>query len=383
MLHDYVVRPATLHDLDAIDRLAHDARMGMTSLPRDRAALQKKLIASHRAFHEPVKVPNGEVYFFVLEHVITRSVVGTCKLVSRPGVDDPSIAFQIERSNHRSVSMGKSVATTVLHPKIHFGGPTEIGGLYVDGAHRERGLGRLVSLSRFLFISMHRERFSDSVMAEMRGVITPEGTSPFWDAVGQKLFDMDFQQADYLAALDKSFIMDLLPHFPIYADLLPKSAVATLSKTHAETAPALRLLEQEGFQLTDLIDVFDAGPKVRTSVDNIRTIQESRYARIARIVSEMDRILEEGTHPDEPIFLMSNGKLENFRCSMGYLDVDGDAVTVSRSYADVLNVKAGDVVWFSPLYPHSFLRRFERWYSKVSILSGGAGVKVKGKRSGR
>ncbi len=383
MLHDYVVRPATLHDIDAIDRLAHDAKLGMTSLPRDRGALQKKLILSHRAFHDPVKAPNGEVYFFVLEHAITRTVVGTCKLVSRAGVSDPSTAFQIEKSVQRSVSMDKSVATTLLHPKIHFGGPTEIGGLYVDSSHREKGLGRLVSLSRFLFLAMHRERFADNVMAEMRGVITPDGTSPFWDAVGRKLFDMDFQQADYMAAVDRSFILDLLPHFPIYADLLPDAAVSVISQTHEETVPALRLLQQEGFRITDLIDVFDAGPKVNAPVDDIRTVQEARFARVGSVVSEMDRIFVEGTHSDEPVFLMSNGKLENFRSCMGYLDVDGDTITLSRSYATLLNVKAGDVMWFSPLIPHSFLRRFERWYSKVPILSGDAGPKAKGRRSVR
>jgi arginine N-succinyltransferase len=174
-----------------------------------------------------------------------------------------------------------------------------------------------------------------------------------------------------------------LPHFPIYADLLPEAAVSVISQTHEETVPALRLLQQEGFRITDLIDVFDAGPKVNAPVDDIRTVQEARFARVGSVVSEMDRILVEGTRSDEPVFLMSNGKLENFRSCMGYLDVDGDTITLSRSYATLLNVKAGDVMWFSPLIPHSFLRRFERWYSKVPILSGDAGPKAKGRRSVR
>lgn len=379
MFHDYVVRPATLNDLDAIDRLAHSAQLGMTSLPRNRSTLQKKLIFSHRAFHDPVTTPNGEIYFFVLEHVVTRQVVGTCKIVSRSGIESPSIAFQIEKSVRCSPSASKTVETMVLNPKIHFTGPTEIGGLFIDPAHREKGSGRLLSLSRFIFLAMHRERFSHSVMAEMRGVIGSDGESPFWNAVGKSLFDMEFCQADFMAAIDKSFIIDLLPHFPIYADLLPASARNVISQTHTETVPALRLLQQEGFKISDLVDVFDAGPKVTAEVDSVRTVQEARFASVGCIVSEMDRLLFESARPDAPVFLISNGKLGAFKSCAGHLDADGGAVILSREIAMALNVTVGDVVWFSPLYPHSFLRSFEQWYSKVPIILGGAGSKEKAK----
>jgi arginine N-succinyltransferase len=383
MLNDYVIRAATLRDLDAIDRLAHMAQMGMTSLPRDRASLQRKLILSHKAFHEPVKSPNGELYLFVLEHLITHEVVGTCKLLSRAGIHDPVISFQIEKNTRTSPSADKTVTSTLLHPKIQFNGPSEIGGLFVDDQHRDKGLGRMVSLSRFLFLAMHRERFASHIMAEMRGVIDSEGQSPFWSALGQQLFHMDFRQADYMAGLGKQFVMDLLPHFPIYTDLLPASARVVIGETHVDTVPALRLLKQEGFLQTDLIDVFDAGPKVIAEVDAIRTVQETRTATISAIVSEVDRILVEGTRPDEPLFLMSNGKLDEFRTCMGNLDVDGAAIKISRAFADALHVKVGDPVWFSPLYPNSFLRRFEQWYSQAVNLSGVSGSKAKGHRFDR
>ncbi|NDC83199.1 arginine N-succinyltransferase [bacterium] len=383
MISDYVVRPASLDDLDAIERLAYEAKLGMTSLPRDRSALHKKLSHSMTSFGEVITSPNGELYFFVLEHALTQTVVGTCKLKSRIGVNDPSMSFQIETLRRYSPQLDQVVESTLLHPKIEFAGPTEVGGLFVSEAHREKGLGRLLSLSRFMFLAMHRERFSNEAMAEMRGVITEDGNSPFWDAVGAHIFGIDFHQADYLAAVDRTFIRDLLPHFPIYVDLLPVGARNVIGTTHRDTEPAMRLLQHEGFAMTRLIDVFDAGPKVACPVSEIRTVRDARYAPVGAIISEMDHHLVEGNHGDEPLFLISNGKLNEFRCSVGYLDVDGDAVNLPRHYSNLLNLTIEDMVWFSPMFPNSFLRRFAKWYSKVPITSGDVGSSEKANRLNR
>ncbi|NBV42533.1 hypothetical protein EBR96_07180 [bacterium] len=178
-------------------------------------------------------------------------------------------------------------------------------------------------------------------------------------------------------------MLDLLPHFPIYADLLPKSARDVIAKTHVDTLPALKLLESEGFRVTDLIDVFDAGPKVISNADSIRTVQESRCAIVGEIVREVDRILVAEGRPDDPLFLMSNGKIKEFRACIGQLDVMKDKLSVSRIFADRLNIDVGDPIWFSPLYPNSFLRRFEQWYSRVITTSGGGGSRVKGRVRGR
>ena len=42
--------------------------------------------------------------------------------------------------------------------------------------------------SRYLFIAMHRKRFGDKILAELRGVIDERGGSPFWDGVAGRFF---------------------------------------------------------------------------------------------------------------------------------------------------------------------------------------------------
>ena len=45
-------------------------------------------------------------------------------------------------------------------------------------------------------MAAQRERFHDRVVSELRGVVSAEGASPVWEAVGRHFFRMDFSEAD-------------------------------------------------------------------------------------------------------------------------------------------------------------------------------------------
>ena len=83
--------------------------------------------------------------------------------------------------------------------------------LFLSPDYRKDDNGRLLSLARFLFMAEHIEYFDPIVIAEMRGVVDDHGHSPFWDAVGQHFFDIDFPKADYLSMVNKHFIAELMP----------------------------------------------------------------------------------------------------------------------------------------------------------------------------
>ena len=105
---------------------------------------------------------------------------------------------------------------TELHlEKIH-DGPTEIGSLFLTENYRGKGRGRLLSLARFLFMAQHPLRFSQDVIAEMRGVVSDDGYCPFWEGIGRHFLKMDFSKADRLSTVDKSFIEDLMPQHPLF-----------------------------------------------------------------------------------------------------------------------------------------------------------------------
>ena len=73
---------------------------------------------------------------------------------------------------------------------------------------------------------------------------------------------MEYSTADYLTGLgQKSFIAELMPHHPVYVNLLPATARDAIGAVHADTLPAKAMLEQEGFRYEGYVDIFDADPR--------------------------------------------------------------------------------------------------------------------------
>ena len=75
-----VVRPVIMDDLDALAELAGLAGVGLTTLPKDRALLAKRIEASETSFRKFVDRPGGESYLFVMEDTAARprKLIGAC-----------------------------------------------------------------------------------------------------------------------------------------------------------------------------------------------------------------------------------------------------------------------------------------------------------------
>src|SRR5207244_699397 len=135
--------------------------------------------------------------------------------------------------------------------------------------------GRLLQLVRFLFMAEHPQCFESTVVSEIRGVVDAAGRSPFWDALGQHFFDIDFAEADRLSIVNKRFIADLMPRHPIYIPLLPKTAQEVIGKPHPESQRAVTNLEAQGFKFNNQVDIFDAGPVMICPRDEVKTVKRS------------------------------------------------------------------------------------------------------------
>lgn len=280
-LAGWFVRPARTDDLDGLMALAEVADPGMTNLPADRAALARRLEKSAAAFAARLDAPVNEHYQLVLDDGTGR-VVGTACILSRIGQTWPFYSYKRTQVVHHSPSFDRRESHELLQITNDFGGVSEVGGLFLDPAVRASGAGRLLALSRYLFIATHRARFADTVLAELRGWVAPDGSTPFWDAVGRRFFDMTLWEADrYCSVHGNQLIADLMPKYPIYVSMLPAEAQAAVARVHASSAPALRLLEREGLQHRGHVDIFDAGPIVDCPTDQLRTLVEGRAAVIA------------------------------------------------------------------------------------------------------
>jgi arginine N-succinyltransferase len=337
-----IIRPVKLEDLDDLVALAHQETFGLTSLPKDARLLGTRILESLFSFHKPVQKPGGELYVFVMADLATGRVIGTSCIISKVGGFQPFYTYRIDVSVHDSQTLDIHKEVPTLRLVKEHSGPSEIGGLLLAPEYRRHGNGRLLSLFRFLFMAEHPERFEPVVIAEMRGVLDATGNSAFWDALGRHFFEMDYPSADLLSAMDKKFIADLMPTSPIYIPLLPKTAQQVIGEVHERTKPALKLLLNEGFQYTQMVDIFEAGPVIRCRVEDIRIVRESRKATVTEI-----QYLP-GEYPSHIVCNLG----EEFLCFKGGVRIDENAgahVTVEETEGVDLHI--GDTIRFAPLRP--------------------------------
>jgi arginine N-succinyltransferase len=335
-----VIRPVTMNDLDGLLELAQLAGFGLTTLPRDREFLHRRIAKSLRSFRDMGGPPAGECYLFVLEDLASGRIAGTSGIVSKVGGFEPFYVYRIEKTIHESQSLGVRKEIPLLHLVSEHNGPCEIGSLFLAPDCRRDGNGRLLSLSRFLFMADWPQSFDPLVLAEMRGVIDEQGRSVFWEALGKHFFEIDLHKADYLSLINKRFIADLMPKHPIYIPLLPPEAQAVVGQVHEQTRGALRILEDEGFRFESMVDIFEGGPVVTCPLAGIRTVRDSRMLRIVELADEP---------PESQPMLVSNAR-ESFRacrCTLRFADSDGAIIT--RECADALQVGVGDWLRFAPL----------------------------------
>ncbi len=331
----YLVRPVEHTDLDRLLELADLTSFGLTTLPKDRGHLEKRIKSSLRSFqHLDDEEPGGESYLFVIEDTETKIVQGTSGIISKVGGFEPFYLYRIETSIHDSRMLHVRKEIPVLHLEEDHDGPCEIGSLFLHPDARRGGNGRLLSLSRFLFMAEYPRLFDPEVLAEMRGVIDEQGRSPFWDALGKHFFDLEFPKADYLSIVNKSFIGDLMPRYPIYIPLLPKEAQDVIGQVHELTRPARQLLESEGFKYENCVDIFEGGPMLHCPLNEIRTVRESRVGNVTAIHNQFDCKSE----------LLVSSRFHGFRACKGMVKETEQGVELGTATAKALKVGIGDQV---------------------------------------
>lgn len=334
----YVLRPARLNDLDQLVALVSRLTDSITSIPQDRDFLEKRIHKSIRSFYPSVDQPGDEQYLFVLDS--PDGIIGTSAIIARVGGYQPFYTYQITQEAFHSVDLQVEKAHPTLRLRASHDGPTEIGSLYLRPDRRLSGLGRFLSLSRFLFIARFPDRFRSHIIAELRGHLDENGKSPFWEQVAKPFFEQEFSEADFLSGLgNKSFIRDLMPRHPLYTELLPNEAREVIGKVHNDTAPAKSLLEREGFSTIDEVDIFDAGPILQARTNKIRSVAQTRPYTISAITSD--------SKPLDNSYHAANGKLD-FRACIATADTNETNCAISETTANNLELETGETVWLSP-----------------------------------
>ncbi len=258
-----IVRAAKAADIDALSLLAEEAGTGFTSLSVTRDVLAERLEKSAAAYQSNPQGQTEDTYQLMLEDTESGKIIGCSAIKAMVGVSKPYWDFKIITIAQHSVDAQRRFDMDAMLLVNDFAGSTEVGTLFVSEAGRGGGAGRLVAQSRYLLMGAAPERFGEKVLAELRGVVLDDGSSPFFDHVSRPFFHMDFDEADRLSAsTDNQFILDLGPQHLIYVDLMPESVRDVIGKTHRDGAGAMNLLRWEGSTTTNIVDHFDGGPLV-------------------------------------------------------------------------------------------------------------------------
>ncbi|MGC1181922.1 arginine N-succinyltransferase [Legionella sp.] len=328
-------------DLDAIHHLIEQSGVGMTTLPKDKQLLKKRIQLSIASYKKKIEHPVCEYYLFVLENHRNNEIVGISAIESRIGYETPFYSYKVSKRTRISHSLNIRSDYEVLSLVNDNQGCSEICTLFLDPKYRKNNNGLLLSKARFLFMAQHRERFAPTVIADMRGISDKNGVSPFWENVGRHFFQMNYAEADRLTlATDKQFIADLMPRHPIYVKLLSPEAQAVIGHAHPLTAPAMNILLKEGFRYNKYIDIFDAGPTLEVPVEQIKTIELSRLLIIKALSDEVS----------SSDYLLCNTQL-NFRATIDttLINKEKNTCIISKRTAQMLNVQCGDSIRVSPL----------------------------------
>ncbi|MBX3593864.1 arginine N-succinyltransferase [Sphingomonas sp.] len=326
----FVIRPARADDLQHLYEMAKLTGGGFTNLPPEKKSLIAKLERSAEAFARTDDALKDELFVLVLENVATGEVRGTCQIFTQVGQRWPFYSYRIGTETKHSEALGRTFRAEILSLVNDLEGCSEVGGLFLHPGERAGGLGILLARSRYLFIAMHRARFGDRMLAELRGVIDEAGGSPFWDGVAGRFFGMNFQQADEFNAIHgNQFIADLMPKHPIYTAMLTETARSVIGLPHPSGRAAMRMLENEGFAFENYIDIFDGGPTMTARTDQVATIRDCRTDQVAAI------------GPGGGAAIAARGMLGEFRACHAKVGTDSDGVTLDAASADLLGIEPG------------------------------------------
>ncbi|MCG2586674.1 arginine N-succinyltransferase [Massilia sp. TS11] len=273
----FVVRPVQVSDIDALEAMASSSMPGVHTLPRTRDRIQEAIETSLASFAAAVDIPSEERYQFVLQSLADGQVLGTATIHASAGSNGTYFAFRndVIQQVSRDLNICHNVHALTLCSELT--SYSQLSGFYI--AHRANaGLeAALLSRARLMFAALAPHRFADHFFVPLAGVTDSDGRSPFWEALGRKFFKKDFLEVERIigGARNRTLIVELMPHYPVYVPLLPEDAQAVMGQIHPGCELPFRLLTAEGFQADEYIDIFDGGPILQAHKHGLRTFSSA------------------------------------------------------------------------------------------------------------
>lgn len=334
-----IYRPVKATDFKALCHFAKSSGVGITTLPQSPALIKSRLNHAIWSFAQNTPSESG-YYWFILEDATNHTPIGISAIESHVGLSHPFYSYKIRHETRQCPSLQLSFDDQVLFLSTDLSHTTELCTLYLDKPFRNKKIGHYLSRFRFLFISLFPERFNKKIIADLRGVSSERGLSPFWESLGKRFFNLSFKEADSLTLqTQKRLIADLMPTHPIYTRLLSQEAQKVIGKVHPASQGAYQILLSEGFRHGAYIDIFDAGPTLEAKPEQLHTIRHSKRLPIQIV---------ETISSDGELAMVANTVCEDFRATTTRISLTKDkkSLYLSKTAASLLNLQEGDEIIF-------------------------------------
>lgn len=336
----FIVRPIKADDIDAMHFFGDTTSRGISNLPAYLPRVEKYVHDGIVSFEKEVIDPWDEVYPFIIENSVSGEKVGTSSILAKAGVRTSFCSYYLENLTEGENSSIDGAEHALLYPKIYTDGPSELLALYLLPSFRKGGLGKLLSLSRLLYIANQPHRFNDSIFADMRGYFTPEGACPFWNGIGGRLWKCSF--SEILNKIDKEEveICGLIPRFPLHWRLLHEDVQKYAGKLHPNSQAAYYMLTQQGLAFCHEISILDGGPIIKSAMNKVKIIQNSKHGIVADIASEIDS-------PGIDVLICNKNQ---FRATCTRIEViEENKVRLDQETIKALNLDIGSPILFSTI----------------------------------
>ncbi len=333
----FIIRNATLDDVPALLRMARTVHSN--NLPASERELTEVVERSMASFAGDT-VLDDRFFTFVLIDESTGDIAGTSAIIARRGTPArPRLYLKVRRHQHYSQDLQAGQVQTTVQLMQDIDGVTEVGGLVLAPAYRGGGLrlGSFLSRARFSFMGLHPDWFMNRIVAEVMGVLTPDGRTKLWDHLGRRFINLSYQEADTFSLTSKEFITSLFPEGEIYTSLMPAEARNLIGAVSTDAVPALRMLERLGFEQVDEVDPFDGGPYLTANRDSIPLVASTAMVELSG----------QG-ECDGPNGYISLRKDDQFRCVRSTYELSGGRLTLPAAAAEALHARSGDPVGFTP-----------------------------------
>lgn len=335
-----IARLADERDLDALVRLAEVADPRVYTLPRSAAELKRAVERSVESVSRVVDVPADEQYLLVLE-ASDGSLAGVAAIRATAGSQGTFFSFRNDVIHHASRDLKISNNVHVLTLSSDLTGHSQLLSFFVDPARVSLADAVTLSRSRLALAALDKRRFSQHFFASLAGWCDETLASPFWDALGRRFFDMDFMDAEraVAGARNRTLIVELMPHYPVYVPMLPPAARAAIGQLHDDAQLPYDILVAEGFEGETYVDIFDGGPILEAHASKLRTLASAKQL-VAHALEGS------GVQPESHALVARCGSLADFRCtrSLASVHADDGIVLLPRAAMDALHVSHGERV---------------------------------------